>query len=61
LVTGGAKGIGEAIVRRLAEAGAAVLVVDVDAEAGEALARELRGAKRRVEFFRADCGSVKDA
>lgn len=57
LVTGGAKGIGEAIVRRLAEAGAAVL----DAEAGESLARELRGEKSRVEFFRADCGSVKDA
>ena len=33
VVTGGAKGIGEAICHRLAEAGAHVLVVDIDGEA----------------------------
>lgn len=40
VVTGGARGIGLAVVRRLAEAGAAVLLADVDgAEAAAAAAR----------------------
>ncbi|MGE5211847.1 MAG: SDR family NAD(P)-dependent oxidoreductase, partial [Acidobacteriota bacterium] len=35
LITGGAKGIGAAIARRLAEAGAVVTVGDIDDTAGE--------------------------
>jgi 2-keto-3-deoxy-L-fuconate dehydrogenase len=38
LVTGGASGIGEAIVRTFSEAGARVLIVDLDAERAHALA-----------------------
>ncbi len=38
VVTGGAKGIGQGIARRLAEAGASVLVVDIDAEGAQATA-----------------------
>lgn len=41
LVTGGARGIGEAVVRHLVGAGARVLVTDVLDEEGEALAAEL--------------------
>jgi NAD(P)-dependent dehydrogenase (short-subunit alcohol dehydrogenase family) len=41
LVVGGASGLGEATVRRLHEAGAAVTIADVNAEKGEALASEL--------------------
>jgi NAD(P)-dependent dehydrogenase (short-subunit alcohol dehydrogenase family) len=41
LVTGGAQGLGKAIVRRLAEAGAAVLIGDTKAELAETAAREL--------------------
>lgn len=40
LVTGGAKGIGAAIVRALAQQGARVVFIDRDADAGAALARE---------------------
>lgn len=42
LVTGGAKGIGRAIARALAERGDEVTVADVDLPAAEALAAELR-------------------
>jgi NAD(P)-dependent dehydrogenase (short-subunit alcohol dehydrogenase family) len=43
LVTGGASGIGEAVVRRLAGAGAKVAVVDRDAVAAAAVADDVRG------------------
>lgn len=41
IVTGGASGIGAAIVRRLADLGATVVVADRDAEGAHALAAEL--------------------
>jgi NAD(P)-dependent dehydrogenase (short-subunit alcohol dehydrogenase family) len=44
LVTGGASGLGEATVRRLAEAGAVCTILDRNAEKGKALAAELGGA-----------------
>lgn len=43
VVTGGARGIGRAIVRRLAAAGARVVVADVLAELGQAAAAEAGG------------------
>ncbi|HYH35505.1 MAG TPA: SDR family NAD(P)-dependent oxidoreductase [Nocardioides sp.] len=43
LVTGGASGIGAAVARRLAERGAHVVVADLQAEKGEALAAEIGG------------------
>ena len=43
LVTGGAQGIGEAIVRKLLEHGATVVIGDIQREKGGALALELGG------------------
>src|ERR1700759_4635839 len=57
LVTGGANGIGEATCRRLAEAGATVVVADVEADRGEALTAEL-GAPHR--FIRLDVTSEEN-
>lgn len=52
LVTGGARGIGAAIVKLFAAEGAAVIIADVDVEAGDALAK-LLGAT----FFELDVSS----
>jgi NAD(P)-dependent dehydrogenase (short-subunit alcohol dehydrogenase family) len=51
LVTGGASGLGAATARRLAGAGARVLVCDVDIERGRRLAAELG---ERTQFTTAD-------
>jgi NAD(P)-dependent dehydrogenase (short-subunit alcohol dehydrogenase family) len=50
IVTGGAQGIGEACVRRLAREGAAVAIWDVAHDAGHALATELIAAGARALF-----------
>lgn len=54
LVTGGANGIGEGIVRTLAAEGAHVLLVDRDEAAGTALCRELGTAGQRADMVLAD-------
>jgi NAD(P)-dependent dehydrogenase (short-subunit alcohol dehydrogenase family) len=51
LVAGGASGLGEATARRLHAAGAHVLITDLNAERGEALAAELGD---RAAFAKAD-------
>jgi len=55
VITGGAGGIGRATAQRLASEGARVVVVDLDAEAGKALADELGGL-----FVPADVTSPDD-
>lgn len=50
LVTGGARGIGEGIVRRLVADGAKVAFGDVNTEAGEALAAELGNDAKFIEL-----------
>jgi len=60
LVTGGARGIGRAIVGKFAAEGASVTFVDVDEPAGRATAREASAAGAPVEFRRADITSESD-
>jgi len=49
VITGAAQGIGEAYARRFAAEGARVVVADVNAEKGQAVAREIGGAFERVD------------
>lgn len=49
-VTGGGSGIGAAVVRRLAEEGASVALLDINEENGKSVAAEFEN----VEFFHAD-------
>ncbi|MDY4104895.1 MAG: SDR family NAD(P)-dependent oxidoreductase, partial [Oscillospiraceae bacterium] len=58
LVTGGATGIGEAIVRLFAAESASVLVADLNEEKGEALAAELDASSPgRVVFHKTNVAS----
>ena len=57
LVTAGAMGIGEAVVRAFVAEGARVVIADVAAEAGEGLAASLGGA---AEFVRVDATSESE-
>jgi NAD(P)-dependent dehydrogenase (short-subunit alcohol dehydrogenase family) len=57
LVTGGASGLGEATVRRLVAGGARAVIVDRDAEKGEALAKQLEG---KAVFAQTDVTSEAD-
>ena len=54
LVTGAAGGIGSAVARRLADEGALVAVTDVDADAAEFVAEEIRRAGGRAQAFGLD-------
>src|SRR5581483_4754123 len=54
IVTGGAAGIGQAIVRKLASEGVAVAIADRDVESARALAAELAGSGAGVAAVRAD-------
>ena len=56
-VTGGAKGIGEAIVRDAANEGASVSFIDIDSVSGEKLVSELSSEGKKVVFFKADVAS----
>lgn len=57
VVTGGAKGIGAAIVRAGAAEGAIPVICDKDATAANALCQELRGAASQCEFFETELTS----
>ena len=55
IVTGGASGLGAATARMITEAGGKVVIADVQAEAGAALAAELGG-----QFVKCDVTSEAD-
>ncbi|CAA7618736.1 SDR family NAD(P)-dependent oxidoreductase [Magnetospirillum sp. SS-4] len=54
LVTGGASGIGLCAVRTIAELGGDVLIADINADAGEAAAADIRAKGGKAEFVRLD-------
>jgi 2-deoxy-D-gluconate 3-dehydrogenase len=54
IVTGGARGIGLAISRRLAEAGAAVIIADTDTEEASKAAGELKTPGYNVQYTACD-------
>ena len=55
IVTGGARGIGESIVRRFRDEGFAVALLDIDEVRGRALAKEVD-----AHFIRCDVGQPED-
>ena len=61
IVTGGANGIGRAIVELFADEGAFVLATDVDVESGEELERALRSRGGQARFSKADVTQSDDA
>jgi NAD(P)-dependent dehydrogenase (short-subunit alcohol dehydrogenase family) len=60
IVTGGARGIGGATARRLAEEGASVLIVDVDGAVAEENSSAIRGAGGSAATLVADVGRHED-
>jgi len=61
IVTGGAMGIGGAIVERLSEAGAAVMIADIDIGAAVKTAERVGSTGVRVRAIKADVRSISDA
>src|SRR3569833_2211327 len=61
LITGGGSGLGAAAARRLAAAGAKVVVVDRDAKSGAAVADEIGDGARFVEADVTDSPSDQNA
>jgi len=58
LVTGAASGIGRACAQRLARAGAAVTVLDLDGDAAKGVAGEIGGEAQQVDL--SDYGAIED-
>ena len=54
IVTGGASGIGAAAARQLAAKGATVVIADLQADKGEALAEEIKGVFAQVDVTDTD-------
>src|SRR3954468_11151355 len=61
IVTGGANGIGRAIVELFADEGAFVLITDVEVESGEELAAAIRARGGQAQFIKADVARSDDA
>lgn len=60
IVTGGAKGIGQGIAYRLAEAGAKILIADMDEATAQQTAQELTGKGWVAEALKVDVSSEED-
>jgi 3-oxoacyl-[acyl-carrier protein] reductase len=63
VVTGGAGGIGQAVVTRLAQSGFGVCIVDQNEKAGQEFVEKLRQDKCQAEFYRVElrrAAEIKD-
>src|ERR1700755_3279955 len=60
IVTGGAKGIGYGIAYRLAEAGAKVLIADMDEETAQKTAKEFTDKGWAVQAIKVDVSNEDD-
>jgi len=60
IVTGGGKGIGEAVALRFAKEGAAVTVGDADEAAGSAVVERIKSSGGRAQFFHGDLTILKN-
>lgn len=58
IVTGGAQGIGKAIVQALLENGANVAIVDIDTQIGKQTANEMQETGRTCLFFKGDVANI---
>ena len=60
VVTGAASGIGRASAKRLAEAGAAVGMLDINEDQGQAAKEQINQEGGRAKFYRCDVSSYAD-
>lgn len=60
MVTGAASGIGAGIARRLAEAGANIVLLDIDVQNGIAIEKEIRSSGIKARFYSCDVGKSSD-
>ncbi|MCP4613256.1 MAG: SDR family NAD(P)-dependent oxidoreductase, partial [Planctomycetes bacterium] len=61
IVTGGGTGIGQAISMRLAEAGASVMITDINLEAGNQTVEIIKANGGKAQAIQADASSASDA
>jgi len=61
IVTGGAMGIGQAISLRLSEAGAAIMIADLDLEKAGQTVQEIKSRGGQAQAIQADASSARDA
>ena len=60
IVTGGALGIGEAVSYRLAEAGASVMIADINLESAETAAKMINGKGWKAKAIKADVSNKSE-
>ncbi len=61
IVTGGAMGIGQAICYRLSEAGASVMIADLDLDTANKTVEEIKSRGGKAQAIKADASSSADA
>lgn len=61
VITGSASGFGEGMAHRFAEEGCAVVIADLQEDAGQAVADAIRNKGGRAEFLRCDVASPQDS
>ena len=59
VVTGGARGIGKATVKRFAEEGATVIIWDVNEEKASSTINELKSISKKIEFQKVDVTNLE--